>query len=321
MNLTPTEVLDVGLDWLTVTSKQKIHGILLASRSDELVASELVEGAISTPFSRSGYVGFDVGRVGVGIRDMDCICRLSGALAQQRWRELAAVVTNCSRIDLQVTARFELPAKQVISRLFRRLKTQSQKQKGGPTLSLWQESDGDSTIYLGKRSSERFARIYDKGAESGMDHYQNAVRFEVEVKGDLAWSFWSKLKEAHYQDVGPYPSHGEKSLVRDCVVDYFNQRGVKLAIALDGTALLRSAGTRSDLVRRLEWLRSSCSFAVAECIERGFDIEVMQSLFPDVTIRKKMLQTLRAWEWSTGTDTDCDSVEPNERENNVSPPG
>jgi hypothetical protein len=307
MNLTPVRIHDIGLDWVTLTSKQKNHGILLASAADDLVAEQLTRGAVSHPFTRSGYQGFDVGQVGVGIRPEDCIVRLSADVAQQEWRRFVRLATNCSRIDLQVTAEFELPASRIIASLFKKLKAKSLKCKGGPTLSLWQEVDGDATIYLGKRSSDRFGRIYDKGAESGEAHYQNAVRFEVEVKGNLAWAMWSNLKEKFRQDNPPYPSSDECACIRDCVVDYYNERGVPLAIAIDGLSLLRSGRPRSELLSRLSWLRQSCSSSIEQLCERGFEREVMESLFPDVHVRNKMLDTLRAWSWATGNDTACDS--------------
>jgi hypothetical protein len=48
-------------------------------------------------------------------------------------------------------------------------------------------SDGYDTIYVGKRTSELFRRIYKKHID-GVDY----VRFEVEVKGNLARALWER---------------------------------------------------------------------------------------------------------------------------------
>jgi hypothetical protein len=46
------------------------------------------------------------------------------------------------------------------------------------------ESDSGNTIYVGSRTSEQMLRIYDKQAESGLDHA--LTRFELECKGEMA---------------------------------------------------------------------------------------------------------------------------------------
>jgi len=45
-------------------------------------------------------------------------------------------------------------------------------------------SGGGRTIYVGSRSSDRFARMYDKAAQQGLD--EDWKRLEIECKGDVA---------------------------------------------------------------------------------------------------------------------------------------
>jgi hypothetical protein len=45
-------------------------------------------------------------------------------------------------------------------------------------------SGGGQTIYVGSRSSDRFARMYDKAAQQGLD--DDWKRLEIECKGDVA---------------------------------------------------------------------------------------------------------------------------------------
>jgi hypothetical protein len=46
------------------------------------------------------------------------------------------------------------------------------------------DNRGGKTLYIGSRQSDRFARIYDKGVETGTD--ENWLRYEFELKGDVA---------------------------------------------------------------------------------------------------------------------------------------
>jgi hypothetical protein len=55
------------------------------------------------------------------------------------------------------------------------------------TFTLLEGSDGGKTVYMGSRQSERFIRIYDKGAQQGISgiHWH---RMELETKGMVARS-------------------------------------------------------------------------------------------------------------------------------------
>lgn len=46
--------------------------------------------------------------------------------------------------------------------------------------------DGPETLYLGRRASDRFGRIYDKFAESSKECYRDCLRYELELKNETA---------------------------------------------------------------------------------------------------------------------------------------
>lgn len=57
-----------------------------------------------------------------------------------------------------------------------------------------QSDNGGYTIYIGSRSSEKFIRLYDKGAET--HSVQNWKRLELELKGDVAKNIAKALNQA-----------------------------------------------------------------------------------------------------------------------------
>jgi hypothetical protein len=96
---------------------------------------------------------------------------------------------RCSRFDLQIT--IDAALIQPIERLFNLLNsadTSEWNQTGPrPKLQHIRNSDGYDTLYIGTRTSELFRRIYVKPID-GRDY----VRFEVEVKGNLARALWER---------------------------------------------------------------------------------------------------------------------------------
>lgn len=85
--------------------------------------------------------------------------------------------------------------------------------------------DGGITVYIGSRVSDKFARVYDKGVESGEGGEWK--RLEIELKGDVAKQYarmvasapeqsiasfaWSTAKKMLYTEHGNYPVFGTES--------------------------------------------------------------------------------------------------------------
>ena len=56
--------------------------------------------------------------------------------------------------------------------------------------------DGESqTLYVGKRVSDVYIRIYDKFEECGDERYKGCVRYEIEYKGKRAARIWQALAD------------------------------------------------------------------------------------------------------------------------------
>ena len=274
MGVVPLEMVDCGLDWATFTVKGHVEGTRFALLAESLLLQERDRGCFLQPWSISGYEGFLCGQVAAGVRHDSGIVRLSGALAQTEWRTFYEQAENCSRIDLQATYRFPSQAGPVIASTYRGVLNHRRRSKRGPTISIWKTAGGSATIYFGKRVSERYGRIYDKGLESKLDHYNNCVRYELEVKGNLAWTTVNDLARECGPIAGPCPSKPELAYIHRKVVGYFGGLGVTTQFATIGDALLRSATPRSSLTVSLEWLRTQVLPTVEKLRSHGFNADV-----------------------------------------------
>jgi DNA relaxase NicK len=187
------EVVDCGVDWLTVTANTKSSIIRLLDYSHNAMRDEREAGNEKRGFSFKGYEGFKCGGISYGARSDSALLRVSGGLARQHFTSAYHVATNCSRIDLQTTVRTKQSPNARIASAFKRALRHSRKLKRGPAVNLWRSSNGTATLYLGQRVSERFGRVYNKGAESLLPVLEDCVRYEVEYKGDMAMHQFKQL--------------------------------------------------------------------------------------------------------------------------------
>lgn len=194
--------------------------------------------------------------------------RLSGGGAFDNWLKAYHAGENFSRVDLQITARTgEAPA-QTIQKVYRRALAHTKKRRRGPTCTILKCSSGAHTVYLGKRQSDLFMRCYDKGAESGLDHYENAVRFEVELKGAACLSVLSRCASSGR------PLLTAAAYVRGCFAD----RGVVLGIAAMPLYAVSVPRSRSDVGRKLRWIQTQVGPSVKLLIASGYRLDVLRCL-------------------------------------------
>jgi hypothetical protein len=178
------------LDYITLTS----YDTQLLEATARYIISRIPEH-MPTAKNRMQYAGLVCDGVFYGVgrqhQGLHAILQVPGyrawnaALAAQ----LGPEGVRCSRFDLQVTIDAALVPS--IERLFDTLNsadTAAWNHTGPrPKLQHIRNSDGYDTLYIGTRTSELFRRIYVKPIE-GKDY----VRFEVEIKGNLARALWER---------------------------------------------------------------------------------------------------------------------------------
>lgn len=270
--LNGVQLVDMGVDWLTVTASDPMKGTRLGQFAVEKMRDQLAEGDRQKPWGMAGYNGWSVGSVQTGEREDSIIVRLGSLLAKSNWRMFYQTSDSCSRLDCQYTLRSTIEPKKLIQKHYRSATAHHKKDKRPGTVSLFTSSDGSSTLYLGKRTSEQFGRIYDKGAESGLPEYEGAIRYEVEFKGMRARQVAELL----------YSSQQELLDVSVRVSTFFTARGVCPQIPtidVRGRPLpanfcfpsgLAPIGRKlTDRDRRLQWIAKSVAPFATELVSEG----------------------------------------------------
>ena len=262
------EILEVGIDWITCVGFTPDSQNSMQSFAEQLIRQERDSGNDFRPWRFAGYEGFMCGGCQCGVRDDSTCVRLSSGLADSNWERLYAMSENATRIDLQVTIRPERPALKVLAQVHRQALRKAAKRSGGPTVTLIRSTDGSGTVYLGKRSSDAFGRVYLKGAESGLDHYHNALRFEVEFKGPQVRSAIAHISRESPRIVP----------VASLVSGFFTARGVDLQFPTIAKVMLCISRPLTSDAKRLAWIQNQVRPSVQLLISHGWYTEVLEAL-------------------------------------------
>jgi DNA relaxase NicK len=224
------------------------------------------------PWRFKGYTGFRSGSVEVGTREDSSIVRVAGGLARDHYTEAYHTATNCSRIDYQVTVSNGVAPQVWIAKQFKRANAWSKNFKRKPAVDLWWSNNGTATLYLNKRISEQFGRIYDKGEQSLVPVLEGCWRAEVEYKGDMAFHQLKQLVSSRTPQYYLYAS----------LQRFFSVRSCQLQIDPTNTQTIVLHPSATDERRQLEWIRKCVSPTVKRLIARGRLQEVLDSLqLPD----------------------------------------
>jgi hypothetical protein len=175
-------IVSAGVDWITLTGKHSDSRLqlgVLARRQARVTAND---GNQILPWSWSGYQGFKVRGLQWGEREDSTCVRLTSDCALNWWWDFYQWSEKVTRVDWQVTYRFPSNPKQVVLDHAKAAKRYWGKRRDGPTLTVVSDDREGATLYLGRRSSRVYLRVYNKAAESKEQRYANCVRYEVELK-------------------------------------------------------------------------------------------------------------------------------------------
>jgi hypothetical protein len=198
-----TRILEVGIDYITATSHSTSSLSGLGAFGAYLVRDAVKRGSKRTASRALGYTGAHAEGVSVGTRHDGCIVRLSGETAREHWNQALDLSDNVTRLDLQVT---EVPPEGPARRLAGVWRHRGAGGKGLGRHSKMKavvSQKAVETIMIGSRQSDRYMRIYDKFEESRLNRYKGAVRWELELKKEIAreMAIQLSLSEAHEDQV------------------------------------------------------------------------------------------------------------------------
>lgn len=264
----PNEVIDAGVDWITGTAQtgsSMWNQEVLAS--DLLTRAEVCELPIK-PEKRLGYTGRSFPGFFAGRREGGSILVASGAFAQDTYRSIANVSDNISRLDVQVTVRTKNDSVHLARHGMAVLRSGSPNTRRTRNATIIEGRKSGETLTLGKRLSDSFLRIYDKGVEGNCAPARTLWRYEVECKRNCADAWYSRLGRSGI----------DKTVAQSLVWEAFDNRGLRpiFAPGLISSTLERIY-SREDH-DTLAWFEDSLSVTVARMIKRVGRERVLKSL-------------------------------------------
>lgn len=250
----------VALDWLTLTTFEP---------AAYAWACRLIE-AYTPASDRVGakwlqYTGFKGDGYFVGMGEQEgrthYAVRLSGSVAQSFYlaasNEPCMLDTfKCTRADVQYTHN-EVPAMRLGEVADALYEADWPAHKGcKPALrAIVDYSTGLDTLYIGRRASMRYQRIYIKPIDKVLH-----TRWEVEYKSDLAANLWSALSVAGIEVLSGILA-GEMAVVPLSVCPELLSLAAAVNAAPERLKLVRDASSDK---KRLYWLHTS----VLPCVRR-----------------------------------------------------
>lgn len=286
-------LVSFGCDWLTATFEHYDFHSRAAVFLGDLREWEQQCGSKLVPWRAMGYSGWHCGQVDYGERPDGHIVRLSGEVARLFWWRVFPMATRISRFDLQITVDIGRNPTKEVTRLYNNLYHQYKNKPHKPSIRLVCGTNVGATLYLGKRSSERFGRLYDKGAESGEESLQNCIRAEIELKGRRAGQVAGQIFAC---------DHVLKSTAA-LILRYFDDYGCSLRFvtnrlleqcpawilesAMDFMPLHRSS---RDLERSLRWALSAWPRTAEHLVRNG----KRELLLDALLLRENVLESANA---------------------------
>jgi len=258
-----------SVDWLTATATTPVGREEYRQQAIIIGRGEEAAGNKTTTWLWQGYAGLHCGALTYGERQDGAILRLSGVVAANHWRRAVRWSHNVSRLDLQVTVYFRPFPKDLASQAYDDLVNLAGGEAPRNQATLIQDTNGAETLYLGSRKSDKFARLYNKQAESPDPEYLGCWRYELELKNKPAKSTATHL----------FAAPDERPHLATYVWRHFADRAVPPYFSPElAGGLIPVPRSRSDDDRALTWLNTQVRAVVQRLTNKGRGEDVGRAL-------------------------------------------
>lgn len=275
-------VIESQVDWITCSAHGEDPARALLDLGQQLAKEEKARGGHTSRWRCMGYEGTHVGRVEYGSRDKaSTILRLSGQLAGEEWTDALSVADQVTRLDIAVTWRADPPDPMLGRNAYTLAEMFHSAHPRFSLPSFHGDAVGGYTMYLGKRASDYYLRLYNKEAESiaaddkeSAERYRACWRYELEVKGHMAKALADTLAD---QDDQPL-------WVQQYIYQWCRAHGVEPAFGEFGPRrLLPGFRRRSDDDSKLQHLRKNVRPTVDRLRQNGREHDLRDALGFDAT--------------------------------------
>lgn len=266
----PENIRNISIDWVTATSNRDEHGTVWWEHYVNYRRRAMEEGDEERSYNNGFYAGVRIGHMQWGYSDhLGYILICSSEEAERQWSIMMPAKHRITRLDLCVD--LEYPEPIMLARINHR-KRESLPSTKIPVYSLWENSRGGSTFYVGSRQSQQFGRLYDKGIESGRRDQGLMWRAEVEIKKPLS----GKIA----QELADMPTLKRKEAILQFVLGWFNKRFVELGVKSEESIpmVLATSKRITTNEKRLTWLRSQVAPTIHRLMDAGMGTEALGAL-------------------------------------------
>ncbi len=263
-----------GVDWISATlGRNEVEDqTWLADCNHALYGIQALGNTIKRR-SMLGFDGWESGGCFVGSNEERHYAQFAGKYANDAYFFVDHPKAHISRIDLQITVQYDTElqkeGKYQYARAIYHNKALPEHRRR--KVYLLAGSDGGDTVYIGAPSSDLRGRIYNKEKQSGEKAYERSWRYEVVYRNDYADSVFRQVVAAHPEIGG---------LVIAAVVNWYGERGVSiLDVRADGrNTSAPPKAARTDVERKLRWIRNQVVPTIRKLAEMGYAEELMEQI-------------------------------------------
>ena len=263
-----------AVDWLTCTWNREnpdSSQYLLNVLDFEEVLRE--KGNLTEVSQWQGYLGRKTASFFVGERYDGYCVRVSGSTAHPAFTSIYRSGMHVSRLDIAVTAWIEPSTSGLglIALSDARTAKLAGKAKNPATITHYESDDGGFTLYIGKRTSRAYSRLYNKEVESGDEYYKGAWRYEVELHNQTATNTAVELL---------YGLFSVEEAIAGAVWSYYRSKGIYPTFphSLADTEIVLPRRDETTIERTIRWLLTQVRPTVARLMEAGYTDAVLAAL-------------------------------------------
>jgi hypothetical protein len=264
-----THILEsAGVDWITATSQHGESRWNMTEYARNERTRLMDSGETIKQAYRLGYDGWSTDGFFYGQREGGTICIASGAVADRVHRSLINVADNISRLDLQVTVATPTERPHLARQAYECVRSGSPAKVKVRNATIINTHPQGETLCIGKRASDRYARLYDKASETQSGPARSRWRYEVEFKRRASTAVARDL-------LGRETS---QAMALDIVHRFFDSHGVA-PIFTRGQVLCTHNSQISVPARNiLCWFEECLSISVARAVKRYGLQRVLEAL-------------------------------------------
>lgn len=269
-----------GIDAVTVIGQDHHSALLFYNEYDNIKTRLNLGKVVDKTWGMHGYRGKQCHSVRIGLKDDKTILMVTGPEAERVFNVSKRVNVKYTRVDLQVTIELSDPARLWAHEHYHAPNLRGNRERGKLYTSLINSPDGD-TLYLNKRTSPTFGRMYDKSREFMAD-YGSHWRFEVEAKEETSDRLGHLLEHlTEYEQIAA-----------DYVVGWFGDRAICVPLGPRDTVSIPELPSRvTGFTQTLDWLRRQVKPALNVLEQAGLQRDAENALGIQLTFPEQANDT------------------------------